>query len=700
MTKTADTAYAGPQAAASPDAAAPGRTGRSRLRLPAGPAAVVLGGVLALLLVTALHLGHGRTGTGLLDVLALPFGGGDAEARAVLLGGRLPRTLAGLVSGAALALSGALLQSSVRNPLAAPDTLGVTAGAYLAVAVSAVTGLSLGDLPRGAVAFVGGLLAAALVHTVAGGARGRPTHLVLAGVSVTLALSSVTAILVMLFQEETGAVFFWGHGSLVVADTARSTAVLPLLAAGLAAGLLLARPLDILGTGDETARGLGVDVGRVRLSAVLLSVLLAAVAVSVTGPIGFIGLAAPHVVRFAGVRKHRTLLPAAALWGATLLLAADLLARVTSPTGNEVPAGVVTALFGAPVFLWLARRLPVEPAGPGTRQPSRRGRRLPFPLVLTVAGAGLVVVTGTGMLMGDLAVPLRAVPELLSGGDALHRGIILELRLPRLLVAALAGALLAVAGGIVQTVSRNPLADLTVMGVSGGAGLGAAAVLVLLPGVPYAVLPVAALIGGAAAFAIAYGLARNRGSVSPERLVLVGIGCFALTTAATNYLVSGARFQVAQALTWLAGSTYARDTGDLSLLAVVAAVAVPLLVFSCRRLDLLALGEDTPRTLGLPLERTRLATLALAVAMAACAVAVVGTVAFVGLVAPHAARMLTGSRAHRMLPMSALLGAALMILADTVGRVAIAPAEIPSGLLAALIGTPYFVWQLRRGRPS
>ena len=666
------------------------------------PLAAVLGGLVALALVFALHLGHGRTDTGLGDLLRLLLGHGDADTRAVLLGGRLPRTLAGTVAGAALALSGALLQSAVRNPLAAPDTLAVTAGGYLAVTVAAVTGLTLGDLPRGTVAFLGGLLAAALVHTVAGGARGRPTHLVLAGVSVTLALSSVTAVLVMLYREETGAVFFWGHGSLVVADTGRSLGMVPLLAVGLLGGLLLARALDILGTGDETARGLGVHVGRVRLTAVVLSVLLAAVAVAITGPIGFVGLAAPHLVRLAGVRRHAVLLPTAALWGAALLLAADLLARLTSPTGNEVPAGVVTALFGAPLFLWLARRLPSQPAGAGTTMPTRRGRRLPLPPVLALGTAALGLLLATGLVLGDLDVRFTDLPRLLLGGgggeDRLLAAVLWEYRLPRLAVAALAGAMLAVAGGIVQTVSRNPLADLTVLGVSGGAGLGAALVLVALPGIPYALLPVAALVGGTAAFALTYGLARRRGTVPPERLVLVGVGTFALTTAATNYLVTGAQFQVTQALTWLSGSTYARDTTDLSLLAPVAVAAVPLLWFAFRRLDLLALGEDTPRTLGLPLERARLAALALAVALAATAVAVVGTVAFVGLVAPHAARMLVGARTHRLLPTAALLGAALMVAADTAGRTLIAPAEIPSGLLAALIGTPYFVWQLRRGR--
>ncbi|WP_249464550.1 iron chelate uptake ABC transporter family permease subunit [Streptomyces fradiae] len=384
--------------------AGPGRTGKAE-RLPAGPAAVVAGGVLALLAVSAAHLGYGRGDIGHGDLLRLLAGGGDADTWSVLLGGRLPRTLAGLVAGAALAVAGCLLQSSVRNPLASPDTLGVTAGAYLAVTVSAITGFSPGDLPRGGVAFAGGLLAAALVHTVAGGSRGRPAHLVLAGVSVTLALSSVTAVLVVLFQEETGAVFFWGHGSLAVADSARSLTVLPLLAAGLGGGLLLARTLDILGTGDETARGLGVPVGRVRLTAVLLSVLL----IAVTGPIGFVGLAAPHLVRLAGVRRHVVLLPAAAL--ATLSSAIRLhrrdLARVT---GRRVVAGA-TALVRRAAVCGAAGAGAVPPrGGPAARLPS-----------CWLGGAGVAALLAGGLVLGDIAVP--ALPACCGrGGDELLRG--------------------------------------------------------------------------------------------------------------------------------------------------------------------------------------------------------------------------------------------------------------------------------------
>ncbi len=663
-----------------------------------GPAAVVLGGVLALALVLVLHLSHGSSEVGLVDLLGLLTGQDGAQARAVLLGARLPRTLAGLVAGGAFGVAGALLQSGTRNPLASPDTLGVTAGAYFTIALAAVLGLPTGILAGGTTAFVGGLAAAALVYLVAAGGRGSPARLVLAGVSVTLLLASATAVLQLLYEQEAGGVFFWGQGSLVVTDSQRSLVMMPLLAAGLLAGVGMARSLDVMATGDDLARGLGVAVRRVRASAILMSVVLTAVGVAVAGPIGFVGLAAPHMVRIAGARRHAALVPASLLWGAVLLLGADLLAQASAPGGGEIPAGVVTALFGAPVFLWLARYLPTGPEGAGAALPGvRPRRRTPYPVLVGVCATVLVVAIGSGLAFGDLEFGPGALLTALTGqGAETVRAVVLEFRAPRVLVAALAGVLLAVAGGCVQSVVRNPLADMTVVGVSGGAALGAVTVLIMAPSAPYATLPVAAFVGGGGAFALTYALARRGGSMSPQRMVLIGIGTFQLTTAAVTFLVLGAQFRLAQALTWLSGSTYARDTDDLLMLIVTAAVTLPLITLLTRHVDLLALGDDTPRTLGLRLEYTRLAVLTLAVAMAAAVTAVVGMVVFVGLIAPHAARLLAGGRTHRFLPVTALLGATLMVVADTVGRVVVAPAEIPSGLLAALIGTPYFVWLLHR----
>jgi iron complex transport system permease protein len=181
------------------------------------------------------------------------------------------------------------------------------------------------------------------------------------------------------------------------------------------------------------------------------------------------------------------------------------------------------------------------------------------------------------------------------------------------------------------------------------------------------------------------------------RVVLVGIGVAAGVAAVVQILSLRAQLQLAAALTWLAGSTYARSVGDLSWF-VLPLVLLVGLVLVARVLDLLALGEDLPRSLGLPVGRVRLVVLLVGAVLAAGTAAVVGTVGFVGLVAPHLARRLVGAGHRRLVPVAALLGAVLVVAADAVGRWVLAPNEIPVGVVTALVGVPYLVWLLRRQR--
>lgn len=235
------------------------------------------------------------------------------------------------------------------------------------------------------------------------------------------------------------------------------------------------------------------------------------------------------------------------------------------------------------------------------------------------------------------------------------------------------------------------------IGVTDGAAVRALGLLLLVPGARPGLVPVAAFVGGLPAASVVYALAW-RGGGSPTALLLVGIAVAAFTTAVVAAMVVGAEVRTAQALTWLAGSTYARTWAHARSLTPWLAVLLPVAWIGGRRLDLLALGDDVPRTLGVHLERARLGFLGLAVLLAAAAVSVVGTLAFVGLISPHAARLLVGGRHRRLIPTAALVGAALVVVADTVGRTVIAPAQIPSGLVTALLGTPYFVWLLHRRR--
>jgi len=674
-----------------------------------GAAGVFLLGLAATVLVAAVHVTQGTSSVGALDLLALPFGGGDEEAARVLLASRLPRLLAGVCVGVALGVAGALLQAIARNAMASPDTLAVSAGAYLAVATAAAFGLALPVPVSGGLALIGGLGAAVLVLALSAGGRTGTTRLILAGSATALALSSLTNLFMILFEQETTGLYAWGSGSLVQADLGAVSQLGPVIALALGAAVLAGPRLDILGLGDDTATVLGVRVRRLRLWLTLLAVLLAAAAVTIAGPIGFVGLCAPVIVRLLprsipGLHRHRMLLPLSGLAGVLIVLGSDIALRALlgAQAGVEVPPGAVTTVLGAAVMIWLARRY--RDAGPSRRPPAARaGTSRSRAVFLTVVAAGAALLVGAlllGMLGGDRWLLGGDVLNWLQGRSGRALTFVLDQRWPRVAAAALAGVALAVAGTAVQAVCRNPLAEPGVLGVTSGAGVGAIALITMVPMAGIWTMSAAAGAGALLAFTVVYGLSW-RGGLSSDRLVLIGVGVQAACTSITVLIiVLTDPWNTAKALTWLSGSTYGRVPEQLIPVALALVITVPVLVWLRRDLDLLALDEDTPRILGVPLEPVRLAALGCAVLLTSTAVSAVGVVGFVGLVAPHAARALVGAHHHRVLPVAALLGAVLVSLADTLGRTVIAPAQVPAGLVTALIGTPYFVYLLWRARPD
>ena len=233
-----------------------------------------------------------------------------------------------------------------------------------------------------------------------------------------------------------------------------------------------------------------------------------------------------------------------------------------------------------------------------------------------------------------------------------------------------------------------------------GAGIGAVSLLTFAPMAGVLALSGAAGLGAVVAFALVYGLARRRG-LNSDRLVLIGFAVWQGGTAIITFIVvSSDPWNTGKALTWLSGSTYGRTAPQVLPVAIALLIALPVVAAVRRELDLLALDDDTPRVLGVRLERARLVALGLAALLTATAVSAVGVIGFVGLVAPHAARALVGGRHTRVLPVAVLLGATLVSLADTLGRSVIAPAQVPAGLVTAMIGTPYFVWLLWRSRAA
>ncbi|WP_217132488.1 iron ABC transporter permease [Leucobacter chinensis] len=689
-----------------------GAAGRAPERRGLAGGFVLLAGLVVIIAAVGIwHLTQGTSGLTAADLfrglLGEPVHVGGVSVDAVFLGSRLPRLFAGIAVGFSLGVAGALLQSVTRNPLASPDTLAITSGSYFALAAVAAFNVSVPFWASSGVAFFGGVLAAALVLGLTGSAAGSAnTRLILAGSAISMALSAGTAMLLILFKESTKGLFAWGNGSLAQLNIDASVRAAPLIAVVLTLALLFSRRLDALGLGDDAAASLGVSVRSTRMTAVICAVLLTSTSVTLAGPIGFVGLGGPVLARLlanrvAALRKHAFLIPASGLLGALLILLADALLRAAlTPEGaTTIPTGIPTAFIGGIIIIVLAMRL--RDAGSARVASSASSIRIHrrFVTVLVIVASLLIAAIVVGMLAGNVWLRLGDLSlwAQSSAPDLVRRA--LDERAARVAAALVGGAALALAGTIVQGTTRNPLAEPSLLGISAGAGVGAVFVVTTgFAGGGRLPLVVMAVLAALATFALVT-LLSWRGGLLPDRFVLIGIGCgFALTAVTTFMLLSSDPWQTPRILTWLSGTTYGRSFWDALPGAAVLALAVPFFASQHRELDLLSVDDDTPRLLGIRLERTRLWVLTIAAVLAAVSVVAVGVVGFVGLVAPHFARTLVGARHARVIPVAMLLGALLVLVADTLGRTLISPAQLPAGLMVALVGAPYFVWLLRRSR--
>ncbi|MFI8283104.1 FecCD family ABC transporter permease [Streptomyces albidoflavus] len=330
-------------------------------RRPAGVRTLwLLAALLVLAAVMVASLTYGSRDVPWADVQAA-IGGADGTLGEAAAAKRIPRTLLAVVIGAALALSGAVMQGVTRNPLADPGILGVNMGASLAV----VTGVAFFGLTSPTsyiwVAIVGAAASALFVYTVGTLGRGgaTPLKLALAGAATSAAFASLVSAVVLPRNDIAGSFRLWQIGGVGGASYERIGQVLPFLAAGFLLCLLSARALNSLALGDELAAGLGERVALVRAVAALGAVLLCGAATAVAGPIAFVGLVVPHTCRLLVGVDHRWLLPLSMLLGAVLLTAADVVGRVVARP-SEIDVGIVTALIGAPFFLYIVRRQKVR----------------------------------------------------------------------------------------------------------------------------------------------------------------------------------------------------------------------------------------------------------------------------------------------------------------------------------------------------
>ncbi|WP_432721084.1 iron ABC transporter permease [Jeongeupia wiesaeckerbachi] len=650
----------------------------------------LLGLGLALLLAIA----GARIGQNMTQLFGDPTGVGAEGAHIYLFELRLPRVLAALLAGGALGVSGALFQSLTRNPLAAPDLLGVTGGAQLgvfaAMMLPALAGV--GSVP---LLFTFGLGAAALTAVTAGGWHASPLRLILAGTACSLLFGAIINMLLTVYEESIAGVALWSNGAMYQSGMGGVLAAAPWVLLPLLLLPVLVRPLEVAALGDESARSLGVPLQWVRVATVLTGTALAAAAVAVAGPLGFVGLIAPNLLRAARVHRLRLLLPLAAVWGALILLATDSLV-VGLDLDTTVSTGVMVALIGTPLLLALIysnRRLGGLDAGASA---SVGGWSLPFVPVLLALVAALVAVAFAAMAFGSEWLPPS---RWLAGwtGQEVLAGLLIDLRLPRVLVAMIGGAMLAASGALLQGVVKNPLAGPEILGITQGAALGGLISMVLAPLEGRPLMFAASFIGGGAVLALTL-LLNRRHRLAPLPVALTGIALGAVCTALAQWVIVQNSVQPARFLVWLIGGTYGRSWNDVFALGPWLLLALPVLLLLVRPLELLALGEDSAAALGVPVARLRLGALLLGAMLACAAVATVGPVAFVGLMTPHLARLLGFHSLNRRLPVAMLLGALLLAVADVLGRMVLAPIEVPAGVTTALIGAPYLLGMLIFGQ--
>ncbi|AKD96323.1 iron ABC transporter permease [Rhodococcus sp. WS1] len=325
--------------------------------------------------------------------------------------------------------------------------------------------------------------------------------------------------------------------------------------------------------------------------------------------------------------------------------------------------------------------------------------------VVTLAGSAAVAITlgPAGLSVGEVA---SIVVGHLGGTAAdvtpIRDGIVWDLRLPRTLLAALCGAGLGLCGAIMQSLLRNPLADPFVLGISSGASTGAVLIVILGVGSGVIGLSSGAFIGAVISFALVLLLAHAAGG-TPDRVILAGVAATQLFSALTSFIVitSADPEQTRGVMFWLLGSLGGADWLDVALCAAVVAVGLVVCLTHSRALDAFAFGEDAASSLGVNVWRVRVTLLLATALMTAVIVSVAGAIGFVGLVLPHAARALVGPSHRRLLPASALIGSIFLVWVDAVARTAIAPQELPAGVVTALVGVPAFaviLWR-RKARP-
>lgn len=330
-------------------------------------------------------------------------------------------------------------------------------------------------------------------------------------------------------------------------------------------------------------------------------------------------------------------------------------------------------------------------------QPKKFGIAINKWRILMLVVFAILAFTGVlcNITSGAVAIPVSELKNVfLDNITTPHQQILYNIRLPRTIVAALVGMNLAIAGAILQAVMKNPLADPHIIGISSGAGLTGILVIVLFPAMEYLITPIA-FIGAMIAAICIYSLAWKNG-IRPLRIILAGVAVSAFLGAGISAILVLYSDRIHGALMWMVGGLSARSWPHVDIILPYAIIGFILAMIGSRHLNILQLGDDIAKALGVNVELTRIYLTAIGALLAASAVSVAGLLGFVGLIVPHTARLIIGSDYRYLIPSSALLGIAVVTFSDTFARTVFAPLELPVGIFMAVLGAPFFLFLLRK----
>lgn len=601
----------------------------------------------------------------------------------------LPEIAAAFLAGGLLALASTALQQVVHNPLASDSTLAVAGGAQLALMLVTLFFPAAGLFGSFWVAFAGAVAAMLLALLVAGAGGANALALILAGLLANMVFAAIAAVISQFYSDLLLGIMVWGAGSLLQDGWATVTALLwTSLAAALALALLY-RPLTLLALDDEQARRLGAPVGLLRLLVLLLAAGVTAQVVSRLGVISFAGLAGASVAHLLRARAMGARFALSFAAGGLLLLVVDSLLNIAGHfLGTLLPAGALCGVLGAPflIFLVLRQRKSaqgfVREAPPSAPSPRLASWRTPL--------------LGLAVLLALLVLSQGFTAGADGWGWHWQGELILDHRLPRSLSAMAVGIMLACAGVLLQTLTRNPMASPEVLGISSGVALAVIAAFLAFPALGSGGLLLAGAGGALMVAVLVLWLARR---LQPAWLLVTGVAIAALMQGVMTVVQLSGNPQLQGVLSWLAGSTWYARPHTAPLLVLLALVLLAAALLCGKALQLLALGETVAGSLGLAVRRSRSLLLVLVALMSAVATLAVGPLSFIGLMTPHLARRSGAVSPEKQLPIAALYGAALMLVADWLGRYLIFPYELGAGVIASLLGGGFFLLLLRQARP-